>query len=115
MLILLFDFVSENYFSKEKDHVTPGPEGSDGEGIKIAGGSVIIDPMGKILAGPLRGKEGYAGFYHDVTAVYAKLIFPFNRVLTAELDLDTIIRGKFDLDVSGHYARKDIFELVVKK
>jgi nitrilase len=34
--------------------------------------------------------------------------------LTAELDLDTIIRGKFDLDVSGHYARNDIFQLNVR-
>lgn len=36
------------------------------------------------------------------------------RVLTAELDLDTITRGKFDLDVVGHYARKDIFNLSVR-
>jgi hypothetical protein len=28
-------------------------------------------------------------------------------VLAADLDLDDIVRGKFDLDVSGHYARPD--------
>ncbi|KAG6812011.1 hypothetical protein H0H92_004740 [Tricholoma furcatifolium] len=54
--------------------------------VMINGGSVIISPLGKILAGPLRGAEG---------------------VLTAELDLDDIARKKFDLDVVGHYARND--------
>lgn len=38
----------------------------------------------------------------------------WDSVLTAELDLDTITRGKFDLDVVGHYARKDIFSLNVR-
>lgn len=52
----------------------------------IGGGSVIISPLGKVLAGPLLKGEG---------------------VLTAELDLDDIVRGKFDLDVVGHYARPD--------
>lgn len=28
------------------------------EDVKIAGGSVIIDPLGNVLAGPLRGSEG---------------------------------------------------------
>ncbi|KAF8064065.1 carbon-nitrogen hydrolase [Lyophyllum atratum] len=60
--------------------------------VMIAGGSVIISPLGKILAGPLRDAED---------------------VLTAELDLDDIARGKFDMDVVGHYARNDIFQLSV--
>jgi predicted amidohydrolase len=50
------------------------------DGTIIAGGSLIADPFGNILAGPLRGKEG---------------------VLTAEIDLDECIKGKFDLDVTG--------------
>ena len=58
----------------------------------IAGGSCIIDPMGTVLAGPARGGEA---------------------VLTADLDLDQIVRGKFDLDVTGHYARPDVFRLLV--
>jgi len=57
----------------------------------ISGGSVIIAPLGEILAGPLLHGEG---------------------VLSAEIDLDDCVRGKFDLDVMGHYARTDIFELV---
>ena len=34
-------------------------------------------------------------------------------ILTAELDMDDIARGKYDLDVAGHYARPDIFKLLV--
>ncbi|KAG5353061.1 hypothetical protein C0989_010869 [Termitomyces sp. Mn162] len=60
--------------------------------VMIEGGSVIISPLGTILAGPLRDAEG---------------------VLTADLDLDDVVRKKFDLDVVGHYARNDIFKLSV--
>jgi hypothetical protein len=35
--------------------------------------------------------------------------------LTAELDMRQIARGKFDLDVVGHYARPDIFQLRVNE
>ena len=52
----------------------------------IGGGSVIYGPLGDALAGPLPAGEG---------------------VLTATIDLQDIIRGKFDLDVVGHYARPD--------
>lgn len=52
------------------------------------GGSVIISPLGGIIAGPLFGEEG---------------------ALIAELDLDDIIRVRLDFDVVGHYARPDIF------
>ena len=60
----------------------------------IRGGSVIINPLGKTLAGPLYGEEG---------------------ILRAELNLDEIAEGKFDLDVAGHYARPDIFRLHVNE
>jgi len=60
----------------------------------IRGGSVIINPLGKTLAGPLYGEEG---------------------ILRAELNLDEIAEGKFDLDVAGHYARPDIFRLTVNE
>ena len=77
-------------YAEEKDYplghaVTDDPERSPNN-VMIAGGSVIIGPLGNVLAGPLLGEEG---------------------VLTAELDLDDIVRGKFDLDVTGHYARPD--------
>ena len=34
-------------------------------------------------------------------------------ILLAEIDRSQIVRGKFDLDVVGHYARPDIFQLHV--
>lgn len=52
------------------------------------GGSVVVSPQGKIIAGPLFGSAG---------------------VLMAELDLQEVIKGKMDFDVVGHYARHDIF------
>lgn len=58
-------------------------EGDEEEEV-IKGGSMIVSPMGDVLAGPLRGQKG---------------------LLTAEIDLKECVRGKFDLDVVGHYAR----------
>ena len=65
-----------------------------GEWGSIAGGSVIVDPFGKIAAGPLRDCEG---------------------LLFADLDVSRTIEGKFDLDVAGHYARPDLFRLLVNE
>ncbi|KAI3622369.1 nitrilase 4 [Moniliophthora roreri] len=79
-------------FAQEKDyppdHPVTNPSARSEDNIMIAGGSVIVSPLGKVLAGPLLGREG---------------------VLTADLDLDDCVRGKFDLDVTGHYARPDVF------
>lgn len=56
------------------------------------GGSIIVSPQGKLLAGPLFGEAG---------------------VLTAELDLEDIVHAKMDFDVNGHYNRPDIFGFTV--
>ena len=58
------------------------------------GGSVIISPLGKILAGPLYGEEG---------------------ILFAELDMAEIAQSKYDFDVTGHYARPDVFQLIINE
>ncbi|MFN2263887.1 MAG: carbon-nitrogen hydrolase family protein [Anaerolineales bacterium] len=58
------------------------------------GGSVIISPMGKNIAGPLYGEEG---------------------ILYADLDLGEVVRSKVDFDVVGHYARPDVFQLLVNE
>ena len=58
------------------------------------GGSAIISPFGEVLAGPLYDKEG---------------------ILFADIDLAEVARGKFDFDVVGHYARPDVFQLVVNE
>jgi nitrilase len=65
-----------------------------GEWGAIGGGSVIVDPMGNVVAGPLRDGEG---------------------LLFADLDVGRTLEGKFDLDVAGHYARPDLFRLLVNK
>jgi nitrilase len=57
------------------------------------GGSLIVAPNGKIIAGPLYDKAG---------------------VLMAEIDLEEIKLNKLDFDVIGHYARNDIFKFEVK-
>ena len=58
------------------------------------GGSVIISPMGDVLAGPLLGEEG---------------------ILVADLDMDAVKRSKVDFDVVGHYARPDVFKLTINE
>ncbi len=62
--------------------------------VLINGGSLIVSPLGEILAGPVFGGEA---------------------ILTADLDLGDIARGKMDFDVAGHYARPDIFTLHVNR
>jgi nitrilase len=58
----------------------------------IRGGSVIVSPMGEVLAGPLYDREGF---------------------ICAEIDLDEVIKARYDFDPVGHYARPDIFSLSV--
>ncbi len=57
------------------------------------GGSVIVSPLGKIIAGPIFNKA---------------------EALIAEIDLEDITRSKLDFDVIGHYSRNDLFDFRVK-
>ena len=41
--------------------------------------------------------------------------FGGETILTADLDLDDIGRSRFDFDVTGHYARPDVFRLTVNE
>ena len=68
--------------------------GDSPDAVLIRGGSAIITPLGKVLAGP-----------H----------FEGETILTATLDLNDIGRGKFDFDVAGHYSRPDVFQLIVNE
>jgi nitrilase len=45
--------------------------------------------MGDVLAGPLYGEEG---------------------LLTAEANMEELVRSKMDFDVIGHYSRDDVFD-----
>lgn len=60
--------------------------------VMCRGGSVIVSPLGEVIAGPLYDQEG---------------------ILYADVDLDEIVRGKLDFDVTGHYARPDVFRFAV--
>ena len=60
----------------------------------IRGGSIIVSPLGRVLAGPCYGNE---------------------CILTAEIDPGETAEGKFDLDVVGHYGRPDVFRLEVNE
>jgi nitrilase len=65
---------------------------SDPSTIHCSGGSVIIGPGGKVLAGPILDEEG---------------------ILYADLDLEEVTRGKYEFDVAGHYNRPDVFSFKV--
>jgi nitrilase len=85
--------LAANQFARRRDYPAdyPLPAG-DPEAVLSRGGSCIVDPFGNFLAGP--NFEGEA-------------------ILIAEIDRAQIVRGKYDLDVVGHYARPDIFQLTV--
>lgn len=67
-------------------------QGDDPATVLIGGGSLIVSPLGRVLTGPLRDGPG---------------------LLVADLDLGELARGKYDFDVTGHYARPDLFTLRV--
>lgn len=58
------------------------------------GDAVIVEPSGKVLAGPLHREKG---------------------ILYGEIDPAKAARARRSLDVTGHYARPDIFRLDVKR
>jgi len=55
---------------------------------------VIVEPSGKLVAGPLHREKG---------------------ILYGEIDIEKARRARRSLDVTGHYARPDIFHLEVKR
>ncbi len=68
-----------------KDALAQAPE------VLCRGGSAILAPDGRYLAGPLYDAEG---------------------ILTAELDLGEAVEARQLLDVAGHYSRPDVFRLL---
>jgi nitrilase len=57
------------------------------------GDSVVIDPQGNIVAGPMRREAG---------------------ILYADIDVGRVAPARRAFDVAGHYARNDIFQLQVR-
>ena len=58
------------------------------------GGSAIVNPDGEFISGPVQMKE---------------------EILYAEVDPQMMLGPKWMLDVAGHYARPDVFELIVHR
>jgi nitrilase len=79
------------YMTREDAPADCPIDAAQGE-VLIRGGSIIVGPLGEILAGPVYGEEA---------------------VLVAEIDLAALPRAKYDFDVVGHYARPDVFALSV--
>jgi nitrilase len=67
---------------------------ADMPNVLCRGGSAIISPLGEYLAGPLFDQAG---------------------TLVADLNLAEVARARFDFDVVGHYARPDVFRLMVNE
>lgn len=66
----------------------------DVEGWINPGLSLIVDPDGKIVAGPLDSEEG---------------------ILYADVEPHQLVGPRWQLDVAGHYARPDLFDLTVSR
>ena len=62
--------------------------------VMCRGGSAVVSPLGTLLAGPLYDRED---------------------IVMADLDMGEIPRSRFDFDVTGHYARPDVFQLTVNE
>ena len=74
--------------------LTPTEDLSDPEDLILRGGSAIIGPDGEYLVEPCFGEE---------------------KILYADLDLSARDRELMTLDVTGHYARDDVFEFKVHR
>lgn len=64
------------------------------EGWINPGLSLIVNPDGKIVAGPLEAQEG---------------------ILYADVASDELVGPRWQLDVAGHYARPDLFSLRLRR
>src|SRR5262245_35776184 len=73
----------------DRDRLYPDPD----EWLNV-GDSVIVDPLGEIVAGPLRREYG---------------------VLFAEIDPAAADTARYTLDTAGHYNRPDVFHLRVDR
>ena len=86
-IVLRKDDIPNRYAFKQKYYAEAD------EWINV-GDSAIVDPNGEFIAGPVQKKEA---------------------ILYAEIDPRQLRGPKWMLDVAGHYARPDVFELIVHR
>lgn len=79
---------------KQQPFAQPQASSTDGEEFVSRGGSMIVSPLGDVLAGPLWEEE--------------------DELLVAEVDFEDCERGRLDMDVAGSYSRMDSFKLSVE-
>jgi len=84
-MALRYDDIPDRYSFKKHYASDPSPWINVGD-------SAIVNPNGEFIAGPLRLQEG---------------------ILYAEIDPRQMAGPRWMLDVAGHYARPDVFELTV--
>lgn len=82
--------LSANQFARRSDYPDDYPVDLPPDAVMCRGNSVIVSPLGELLAGPETDGE---------------------TILRAEVDLGRIVEGKLDFDAVGHYSRPDIFRL----
>lgn len=81
-----FDHLSEKDFPFKKQMAN--------QAIIKNGGSMIVDPRGDVIAGPLLNEEG---------------------IITAKINLEKILEERQNFDYSGHYSRWDVFSDPLRK
>ncbi|MGY5854451.1 MAG: carbon-nitrogen hydrolase family protein [Candidatus Thorarchaeota archaeon] len=88
-VISVSGFLRSTDFLHLKESEFPMKETMESQSEILAnGGSVIVDPKGKIVAGPLVDEEG---------------------IIYADIDPLLVIQERQNFDISGHYSRFDIF------
>jgi predicted amidohydrolase len=86
-------FLSRAFASQGGCYVILASGVSTDETFPMEGGSCIIDPRGEVIAGPIQGEE----------------------ILIADGTTDAIMAAKVAFDVTGHYSRPDLFQLIVNR
>lgn len=84
-------FVTKEMYPKDLagyDDLASEPE------VMSKGGSAVVGPLGHYVVEPVSGRE---------------------EMIIADLDMNLIAESRLDFDVVGHYARPDVFQLIVNE